>query len=215
MSSLNEELGDEPEELPKWMRYMPRNKIIPKSTHQPLVCPDYPIDQPTMPEKNAGIAQTTCTTAQIQTSSQQEQGSQRQQKSQQYPHQGNTSLRKRKIVILKRSCNSFGPTSTHAISVESKISEQKRKRKEYFAEEEKVTISDISNHDNLLSNPKFEPTHFCPSSREANLQQNLTELNSNAGNNNVETTGRKVRQRLDRSVNMSEAAELFSIVQLK
>ena len=121
----SQENADNEEELPKWMRYLPKSNIF--SNIKPLLSST---DDPIPTSEHTG---------------------------------------KRRIVKVKKSCNSFGPTSHHAMTVESKLRTDKRKRIE-------------------VEDPKGE--------------QGIVETSAR----------RKVRCR---STNMSEAAELFSIVKLK
>lgn len=123
MTSKIENREEEPEETPRWMRYMPKSKVfLDAQPHN------------------------------IKSSDQQARGTE-----------------KRKIIIRKSS-NAFGPTSTHALTAEATLTKDKRKR--------------------------IDDSH-CGIIEESNEERAVR---------------RKVRCR---STNMTEAAELFSIVKLK
>ena len=133
-------INDEPEELPKWMRYMPKSKLFLNA--QPSIVTNITPTEETVVEIEA----------------KQKKGWKR--------------------VILKRSCNPFGPTSTHAITVESELKKEKRKRN---------VEEDQDDDENMI----YET--------ENPVRKSITER-------------RKVRCKV---TNISEAAELFSIVKLK
>jgi len=86
-----------------------------------------------------------------------------------------TSIRKK--IILKRSLNPFGPTSTHAVTVENPI-QAKRKR----SEDDDIMMEE---------SPAPEP-----------VEEDMTKR-------------KYLRSTRQRVVNVSEAAELFSIVNIK
>lgn len=133
-------INDESEELPKWMRYMPKSKLFLNA--QPSI-----VTNITPTEETA-----------VEIEAKQKKGWKR--------------------VILKRSCNPFGPTSTHAITVESELKKEKRKRN---------VEEDHDDDENMI----YET--------ENPVRKTITER-------------RKVRCKV---TNISEAAELFSIVKLK
>jgi hypothetical protein len=92
----------------------------------------------------------------------------------------------RRKVLVRKSSNAFGPTSAHAMTIETRLRSDKRKR---LQEEDRVMVTNAT--------------------LPAGAQEDSSSATEQHGR-------RKVRCRGTNAVpNMLEAAELFSIVKLK
>ena len=177
--STNVNGDDEAEEQPLWMRYMARNKIIPTSTGNYA----FNVDDSLNSQTQGAFAIGSSSVKSI------------------------ISKSDRKRVVLKRSLNSFGPTSNHALSVEKKLQEQKRKRNEYYSMDSEINATSSAFIGGTNSS---SPNAVHTTSGHAMDSGDVEGVETN----NNSHLGRKKRQRTA-NLNISEAAELFSIVKLK